>query len=653
MLRKQLLPSYPLLYKQKRQGREQFLETIRSFLKENSTENFSIIFDKRIIDLGRGDVLRFRIAEDKHHSYCKETIGEGFKVAAYSKKLKQKSKHLRYLGTKEEGHTLFHYYSIRISSKLKKDLIIEAFSNRNKESSFLLITKEEQERKIRDYVDETISIDLDKRYDDWVKQSSCSVNELQKQRETLFENKVSYSIIIPLYRTKIEFFRQAVDSVIQQSYTNFELLLVRADDESEELKAETEKYQKKDNRIKIVTIPKNKGITENTNSGIECASGDFLCFMDHDDIVEPNLLFEYTKAINENNNLDILCCNEDLLAKDGTFKFAMQKPEVIDINMLLSGNYICHMLAIRHSLFHNVEKPTSKYDGAQDYNLTLRCLEKGRGNWCVQLPLYHWRISETSTAGNPNDKPYANTAGRIVLKEHFKRTNTDAEVIDYPDMLFLYLPVYKNKEDSNYAILDSRGSKDDLLEHINSLSCPYLVCKNQCELPPSEDISRLTGYLAQNDTILATTIKLAYRDDTVKSTGYFLGENNLYPIFTDMPTNHGGFMIKNLRDHSVFCADPDFVIVRRLQLQEFSRSNYTKFVDENNPEGFLMNFMLNKKKSDTIAISPYTTAYTDTLPEIDYRQKCIHLKHRDLLPSYDPNVGRLVKRTNGYMQFNY
>ena len=112
---------------------------------------------------------------------------------------------------------------------------------------------------------------------------------------------------------------------------------------------------KKDSRIKVVTLESNLGITLNTNKGVEAATGDFVCFFDHDDILEPDLLFEYARAIEGNSEIDLLYCDEDKLLEDGFYSQPFFKPD-FSIDLLRNNNYICHMLTVRKSVLDSLSK---------------------------------------------------------------------------------------------------------------------------------------------------------------------------------------------------------------------------------------------------------------------------------------------------------
>lgn len=268
---------------------------------------------------------------------------------------------------------------------------------------------------------------FDLEYPEWFTEHKATIGALEKQRKIVFNSAPIFSIIVPLYNTPISFFNDMVESVKNQSYANWELLLVNASPDNQELKARVEQETARDNRIKSINLTENKGISENTNAGVAVASGDFVSFFDHDDILEPDLLFSYAEAIENNNDVDLLYCDEDKLMPDGKLAQPFFKPD-FNIDLLRNNNYICHMLTIRKSLLDTLEPNTKEFDGAQDHNLTLRAVEKARKVHHVAKVLYHWRLSETSTAANADSKPYATIAGIKAVQSHLDRLGLNAKV---------------------------------------------------------------------------------------------------------------------------------------------------------------------------------------------------------------------------------
>ena len=266
----------------------------------------------------------------------------------------------------------------------------------------------------------TLSADRDPYYDEWFhKFHRAKERALSIQKVYSFKIQPKFSVIVPLYNTPIKYFTDMAESVLAQTYKNFELILVNASPNNKELSKIVATYAQKDKRIRLVRLSKNLGITENTNEGIKASKGDFISFLDHDDIIEPDLLFNYAKGINDYPETDLLYCDEDKL-KNNKYQSPFFKPDW-DPDLLCSTNYVCHMLTIRKSIIDGMPLPSSEFDGAQDHNLTFIVSEKARNIYHVRRCLYHWRVHENSTASSANAKSYTSNAGVLALQNHLNR----------------------------------------------------------------------------------------------------------------------------------------------------------------------------------------------------------------------------------------
>lgn len=270
-----------------------------------------------------------------------------------------------------------------------------------------------------------LSAQNDPFYPKWFEEHRVDLGSLAKQHETFFDYRPLFSIVVPLYKTPETFFMDMLDSVVSQSYGRWELILVNASPEDETLADLVEEASLTDKRIKSVVLELNGGISENTNAGLAVSSGDFVSFFDHDDLMEPDLLFEYVKALNTDKSIDLLYCDEDKMLPDGTFAEPFFKPD-FNIDLLRNNNYICHLLTIRKGLLDKLEPNTAQFDGAQDHNIVLQASEHARKIYHVARVLYHWRIGNTSTAANADNKPYATQAGIKAVQNHLDRLGIQA-----------------------------------------------------------------------------------------------------------------------------------------------------------------------------------------------------------------------------------
>lgn len=276
----------------------------------------------------------------------------------------------------------------------------------------------------------------DANYQRWLARHRAGAAELAAQREQAFPHAPLVSVVVPCFRSDPRFLREMIDSVIAQSYGSWELVLVDATAGESSVVADAVAAAG-DARIRRVPLEGNRGIVGNTNAGIEAARGEFVAFLDHDDLIEPDALFCYVKAIEEHPGVDVLFCDEDLFERPGTYLQPVLKTR-LNLDLLYSHNCVTHFLMVRRAALEAAGLSPDEVSGAQDYDLTLRVLEQGGGVAHIPRVLYHWRIHPASTSGdNAESKPYAQEAGRRALQAHFDRRGIAGEV-EETDHPFVY-----------------------------------------------------------------------------------------------------------------------------------------------------------------------------------------------------------------------
>ncbi len=243
--------------------------------------------------------------------------------------------------------------------------------------------------------------------------------EAKSQRETVFEHKVKFSILVPLYNTPEKFLTDMLDSVKNQTYENWELCLADGSDHEHAYVGEIcAKYKAEDSRIVYHVLDHNYGISGNTNECLKLASGDYIGLFDHDDILHPAALFEYAKAINE-TGADYIYCDEITFEGDSIDHMIVLhfKPDFA-IDNLRGNNYICHFSAFSRELLDEAGVFRSAYDGSQDHDMILRLTAKARKVYHVPKALYYWRSHKASVAQDINAKTYAVDAAKRAVHDH-------------------------------------------------------------------------------------------------------------------------------------------------------------------------------------------------------------------------------------------
>ena len=246
-----------------------------------------------------------------------------------------------------------------------------------------------------------------------------SPEEARAQRETVFPRKVKYSILVPLYNTPEKFLADMLDCVQAQTYENWELCLADGSDREHAYVGDMCRNRaEKDGRIVYHTLDRNYGISGNTNECLKLATGDYIALFDHDDILHPSVLYEYTKVINE-TGADYLYCDEITFEGDSVDHMIVLhfKPDFA-IDNLRGNNYICHFSAFSRELLDEAGVFRSAYDGSQDHDMILRLTAKAQKVYHVPKALYYWRSHKASVAQDINAKTYAVDAAKRAVHDH-------------------------------------------------------------------------------------------------------------------------------------------------------------------------------------------------------------------------------------------
>lgn len=228
------------------------------------------------------------------------------------------------------------------------------------------------------------------------------------------------SVLMPVCDTEPWMLDAAVSSVVDQAYPNWELCL--ADDASQqpETLAAIEAALRRDSRVKLAHLDKRSGISAATNEALKLATGEFVAFLDHDDVLKPQALAQVQRWLNADPTLDMLYSDEDKLTPTGRFTEARWKPDWSP-NLLLGQNYVCHFLTVRRSLIEQLGGLRSDFDGSQDYDLVLRVADATDRIAHIHDCLYSWRMHAQSAAAKGDHKPWAWLAGQRALGDWLAR----------------------------------------------------------------------------------------------------------------------------------------------------------------------------------------------------------------------------------------
>lgn len=489
--------------------------------------------------------------------------------------------------------------------------------------------------------------------------------DLRAQRRTTFENMPLVSIIVPLYNTPIIYLKQMIKSVLKQSYTNWELVLIDAGTkEHEHITKIVKSFRNK--RIKYSKLAKNGGISVNTNIGFGEAQGEYITLLDHDDALSPNALFEVVKAINK-TGADFIYSDEIVLSGDlkklGEYHF---KPD-FSPDTLRGCNYITHLAAFSHALLEETGYARKEFDGAQDFDLILRLTENAHKIYHIPLVLYYWRRHQNSTASNIMAKPYAIDAGARAIKDQLERLNTPGVVFpikespgayrilydvitkpkisviipnkDHTDILtrcldsiyakaghvfFEVIVVENNSIDQDtFAFYELAKKRYDSLSVIKytgpfnfSAICNYgvahatgnhiLLLNNDIEILSDGFLKEMLSYSQRSD-VGAVGAKLFYPDDTIQHAGVFVGiGGSAGHNHKGHPRNSGGDLYRLATTQNMSAVTGACLMVKTTLYKGFKGLDEQNFAVAYNDVDFCLRLL---EKGYLNVMTPFANAY--------------------------------------------
>lgn len=236
-----------------------------------------------------------------------------------------------------------------------------------------------------------------------------------------------FSIVTPVYQPPLGVFKETFASVLAQEHTDWEWILVDDCSPSADVRDFIREQAGTDPRVRLVERRENGHIVKASNDGVDAASGEFLVFVDHDDLLAANALKAMARHIEALPDVDYLYSDEDKADEDGTLHSEFRKPKWSP-ERLRGQMYTSHLSVMRTSLVREVGAFREGYDGSQDHDLALRVSERARRVVHVPQVLYHWRAIAGSAAADIDAKPYATIAGQRAVQDQLDRLGIKGRV---------------------------------------------------------------------------------------------------------------------------------------------------------------------------------------------------------------------------------
>lgn len=459
--------------------------------------------------------------------------------------------------------------------------------------------------------DRTYDLRNNVEYNKWIKEKE-SFNPVEE-----YDYNPLISIIIPVYNVSRKYLSECLDSILNQTYQNFEICLADDCSPSEETRTTLKEYALKDKRIKVCFREKNGHISEASNSALAMATGEFVGMMDNDDFLMPQALNEIVRVLNENRDLDFIYTDEDKIDLEGNRSDPQFKPDLA-LDKLYGGNYICHFNIVRREIMEKIGGFRKGYEGAQDFDLFIRIAEVTDKFYHIPKILYHWRMIPGSTALDAGSKNYAGAAGKRALEDLMNKKNVNAQVdivvnthysveyildndpkvgiiinvneegkklknnihkmmenLAYKNLLFIFVcdninTMYNNLENSNFSFECIKKENSFALtvnKIINSSDIEYfLFLDEKGKIDTFDALDLMCGYCSRNEFGLVGA-KILNKNHFVVDSGYFLVNKKLLP--THLATyavdygNYGNLLVPNnyrvIEDAGVMISKSKFV----------------------------------------------------------------------------------------------
>lgn len=462
-------------------------------------------------------------------------------------------------------------------------------------------------------------------YDEWFEKNKAKKRELNKQIKLKYDYEPLISILVPTYNTPRRLLIDMIESVIAQTYSNWELCIADGSNRDNEAVNILEEYKNKDLRIKVSSLKDNLGIAGNTNKALNIATGDFIGLLDHDDILAPNALFEVVGCL-QDKITDVVYTDEDKINDISKIHTDPNFKPDFNIDLLTTHNYITHFFVAKKTIIDEIGGFRSEYDGAQDFDLIFRCVEKGKKIQHVSKVLYHWRICAGSTAENPESKMYAYDAGKRAIEDHFRRIGIDANVEITENLLYkskikvigsplvsILIPNKDHIEDldkciqsikckstyDNYEIIiiENNSEEEDTFKYyeeiqnmekckvvywnddfnysainnfgVENAAGEYLIMlNNDTEIITNDWIEEMLSYCQREDVGIVGA-KLYYEDDTIQHAGVILGVGGVAGhAAVGLPRNAAGYMSRPITVQDMTAVTAACLMIKRSVFEE-------------------------------------------------------------------------------------
>lgn len=462
-------------------------------------------------------------------------------------------------------------------------------------------------------------------YQNWINQYDGTAGDAVSR---VLTRKPLISVVMPVYNTPEKWLRKCIDSVIAQTYPNWELCIANDASTSRHVKTVLDGYARQDTRIRVLHRPVNGHISLSSNDALAMARGDFVALLDHDDELPSRALLEVAHAIDHNPAWKLIYSDEDKIDEAGRRYDPYFKPDW-NYDLFLGQNCVSHLGVYQTALVREVGGFRQGMEGSQDWDLALRCIERLKPHEIGHIPqvLYHWRAISGSTARGVGEKDYAGNAGLRAVRDHLERIGCEADVemvgagrvrvkrrlpnevprvsliiptrdkvellrtcissilakTDYPDFEILIVD-NQSAEPATMEFFAELASEPRVTVHrydapfnysaINNYAATRAtgqilgLVNNDIEVESSEWLREMVTH-ALRDDVGAVGAMLLYPDDTIQHAGVVLGMHGIAGhVYAGLPRDHSGQMGRALLVQEMSAVTAACLIVRKCVFDE-------------------------------------------------------------------------------------
>lgn len=393
--------------------------------------------------------------------------------------------------------------------------------------------------------------------------------ETIKKKKINVDGKIKISILVPIYNTPIDFLKEMLDSVLWQTYNNWELCIADASDKWHSSVSDVCKvYCEKESRILYRKVIKNTGIVGNTNVCLSLSTGQYIALLDHDDILHPEALESVIKEI-QDRGAEMIYTDEAIFEQKLERIVSLQIKPGFSPENLRGCNYICHFCMFSRELLRQVGGYKEQFEGSQDYDMVLRLTERAKKISHIPKVLYYWRRHSGSVAEGISVKSYASEAGRKAVFEHIKRIDLPGDVSITKESEVVYRVKYKIEKEQEKML--PVAFNNDVNAYVAENANFVLLIQKNISFLNEEDIQVLETFAHRQEIGIVTGTVANSKGEILQGPNSITDEGEIMHLFKGHHMNSVSLMNRMLYAQNVEIVGAGFWMMRKELYQQYAK----------------------------------------------------------------------------------